>query len=181
MFDKTNLGKIKNSKILMWRLELRQFHYEIRHKPSVENVAFDAFSKICAALNTSNSLAALHASLGHLGYVRFYHFIRASNLHFTSDETKAVCSKCQVCAEIKPCFYRREPASLIKATNAWDRLSIDFKGPVKGPKPYLLVVIDEHSRFPFAFPSKKMTAEVVADCFSTLFSVFGFPTYIHRT
>jgi len=58
-------------------------------------------------------------------------------------------------------------------------LAIDFKGPVKGPKPYLLVVIDEYSRFPFAFLCKKMTAEVVADCLSTLYSVFGFPTYIH--
>jgi len=179
MFDKMNHDKIKNSKILMWRLELSQFHHEIRHKPGVENVASDAFSRICAALNTSNSLAALHASLGHPGYVRLYHFIRARNLPFTSNKTKAVCSKCQVCAEIKPRFYRREPASLIKATNAWDRLSTDFKGPVKGPKPYLLVVIDEYSRFPFAFPCKKMTAEVVADCLSTLFSVFGFPTYIH--
>ena len=68
---------------------------------------------------------------------------------------------------------------MIKATNAWERLSIDFKGPVKGPKPYLFVVIDEYSRFPFAFPCKKMTAEVVADCLSSLFNVFGFPTYIH--
>jgi len=90
MFDKTNHGKIKNSKILMWRLELRQFRYEIHHKPGVENVASDAFSRICGALNTSNSLAALHATLGHPRYDRLYHFIRARNLPFTCDETKAV-------------------------------------------------------------------------------------------
>ena len=29
MFDKTNYGKTKNSKMLMWRLELSQFHKKI--------------------------------------------------------------------------------------------------------------------------------------------------------
>jgi len=93
----------------MWRLELSQFHYEICHTPGVENLASDAFSRICAAMNTNNSLAALHASFGHPGYAKLYHFIS-----FTRDETKAVCMRCQVCAEIKSRFHRREPAGLVK-------------------------------------------------------------------
>jgi len=107
-------------------------------------------------------------------------FCWARNLPSTSDEAKAVCSRCQLCAETKPRFHRREPASFVKATDAWERLSIDFRGPVKCPKPYLLVVTDEYSRFPFAFLCEKMTSssEVVADRLN-LFTVFGFPSYIH--
>ena len=32
MFDKKSKGKIKNSKLLSWRLEVSQFSYDIRHK-----------------------------------------------------------------------------------------------------------------------------------------------------
>ena len=56
---------------------------------------------------------------------------------------------------------------------------MDFKGPVKGPRPYLLVVIDEYSRYPFVFPCKSMTSEVVTECLSSLFRLFGFPNFIH--
>jgi len=52
MFDQHHKGKIKNTKILSWRLELTQFSYDIRHRPRVENVAPDAFSRACLA--TSN-------------------------------------------------------------------------------------------------------------------------------
>ena len=47
MFSQTNLGKIKNAKIVSWRVELRQLHYDIRHKPDVYNVGPDALSRSC--------------------------------------------------------------------------------------------------------------------------------------
>ena len=171
--------KIKNNKILLWRLELSQFDYEIRHKPGAENVASDALSRVCASSNSHDRLVTLHNSLGHPGYARLYHLVRVRNLPFTSEEVKSVCRQCMACAEIKPRFHRPEPQTLVKATRAWDRLSIDFKGPLKGSKPYLFVVVDEYSRFPFAFPCKTMTSEIVVDCLSKLFSLFGFPAYIH--
>jgi len=75
IFDQRNRGKIKNSKILSWRLELSQLSYDIRHKPGAENVVPDAFSRICAS--TSNAtLRDLHQSLGHPGFARLYHFVR---------------------------------------------------------------------------------------------------------
>jgi len=42
MFAQTNLGKIKNAKIVWWRLEVGQLHYDIRHQPGVYNIAPDA-------------------------------------------------------------------------------------------------------------------------------------------
>ena len=65
-----------------------------------------------------------------------------------------------------------QEGTLIKAT-------IDFKGPVKGKHPYLLVVIDEFSRFPFAFPCRDVSARTVIECLTQLFCLFGMPGYIH--
>ena len=39
--------------------------------------------------------------------------------------------------------------------------------------------IDEHSRFPFAFPCADMTATSVIKCLVQVFSIFGLPQYIH--
>ena len=44
---------------------------------------------------------------------------------------------------------------------------------------YLLTMIDEYSRFPFAFPCPDMIASTIIKCFCQLFSLFGMPSYIH--
>ena len=179
MFDKSNRGKIKNTKIMMWRLELSQYHYEIRHKPGKEMTAADTFSRICSSTNSQTQIRELHTELGHPGFARLYHFVRARNLPFTSEETKRACQTCEICAELKPQYYRVKGQTLIKATRSWERLAMDFKGPVKGPRPYLLVIIDEYSRYPFVFPCKNMSSETVIECLSTLFCMFGFPNFVH--
>ena len=58
---------------------------------------------------------------------------------------------------------------------------MDFKGPLplSSRNRYLLVLIDEFSRFPFAFPCKDVSTRTVISCLTTLFSLFGFPAYIH--
>ena len=59
MFSQTNLGKIKNAKIVAWRLELSQLRYDILHKPGVYSVVLDALSRSCA-LAPCMSLRQLH-------------------------------------------------------------------------------------------------------------------------
>jgi len=60
---------------MSWRLDLSQRSYDIRHKPGIENVAPDAFSRICPSASTS-ALRNLHDSLGHPGCARLSGFIR---------------------------------------------------------------------------------------------------------
>ena len=62
-----------------------------------------------------------------------------------------------------------------------ERLSIDFKGPLPSSSnnKYLFIVIDEYSRFPFAFPCKEMTSSVVITCFDKLFTLCGTPCFVH--
>ena len=62
----------------------------------------------------------------------------------------------------------------------WERISIDFKGPMQSKRPYVLFVVDKLSRFLFAFPCNDMKTETVNKCLSTLFCLFGQPLYVHN-
>ena len=121
----------------------------------------------------------IHENLGHPSVVRMHHFVREKNLPYTMAESRSVCARCQTCAHLKPRFYKPPPETLIKATRPWERLSIDFKGPVKGVRPYVFIVVDEYSRYPFAFPCKDMSVRTVIYFLQSLFSMFGLPGYIH--
>ena len=181
VFDNRKRSKIKNSKIMLWRIELGSFSYDIVYKRGQQNVAPDAFSRVCASLSSSADLDGIHKKLGHPGVSRLIHFIRMKNLPFSVEDVKRVCSQCRTCAEIKPQFYKPDSTPLIKATRPWERISIDFKGPISSKccNPFLLVVIDEFSRFPFAFPCKNVSSQSVISCLTTLFSIFGLPGYVH--
>ena len=110
-----------------------------------------------------------------------YHFIRSKNLPFSMNDVKSLCANCKICAEIKPRFFNSHQSDhhLIKATRPFERISIDFKGPVDGPRKYILVIVDEHSRFPFAYPCGDMTSATIINCLTDLFCVFGLPEYVH--
>ena len=59
-------------------------------------------------------------------------------------------------------------------------LYMDIIGPlVEGAKyPFCLVLIDSCTRFPFAFPLRKVTAKSVCECLSQIFSLVGVSTVI---
>ena len=62
-----------------------------------------------------------------------------------------------------------------------ERLSIDFKGPLSttSRNTYILTVVDEYSRFPFAFPVPNMHSSTVIKCLDHIFTLCGMPSYIH--
>ena len=112
----------------------------------------------------------MHEYLCHPSVMRLMHFFRSKNFPFSSSDVKQVCSQCRICAEIKPKFQRLETGVLIKAMQPWERNRNDFKGPVKSSRnPFLLVVVDESSRFPFVFPCHDVSAKTVINCLSQLF------------
>ena len=183
MFDTKSKGKIKNDKLMRWRLELSCFSYDISFRPGRDNLSADAFSRVCGASSSTQSLSVeqLHNDLCHPGVRRLLHFIRAKNLPLSTVEVRKACLQCRSCAEVKPRFYKGGENALIKATIPFERLSIDFVGPKpsKTRNKYLLTIVDEYSRFPFAFACPDMTAATVINCLLQLFSVFGYPSYIH--
>ncbi|BHF58955.1 hypothetical protein SprV_0100191000 [Sparganum proliferum] len=181
IFGNQQKGKVKNDKIERWRLELSPFKFDIVYRPGKENRAADMLSRnCCGALLTNVDLKELHESLCHPGVSRLSHFVRARNLPFSMEEIRNVVTKCQVCCEVKPRFFKTQ-GQLIKATQPFERLSLDFKGPLPSAthNRYLLTIIDEYSRFPFAFACPDQTAGTVIKCLCQLFSIFGTPSYIH--
>ena len=181
MFEKSHSSKIKNDKIMRWRLELSNYTYDISYRPGTENGPADTLSRAYSAnLNTIVNLDYLHTALCHPGITRFNHFVRSKNLPFSVEDIRKVIQKCNVCAKIKPKFHNNS-GILIKATQPFERISVDFKGPLPSVSShkYILTVIDEYSRFPFAFPCKDMSAETVINSFVQLFSLFGMPSYVH--
>jgi hypothetical protein len=175
MFDNRRRGKIKNEKIQRWRMELACFDYDIIYRPGRDNSAADTLTRaFCNAVQPDNSLRSIHEALCHPGVVRLAHFVRTQNLPYSMEEVKRVCSSCTACAELKPKFYRPEGANLIKATQPWERISLDFKGPLKSSSKnrFFLTVVDEYSRFPFAFPCTDVSSPTVIKNLVQIFFVF---------
>ena len=88
MFDQCHKGKIKNDKIMWWRLELSCFSFDIVYRPGKDNTPPDTLSRATCATATDESLYKLHESLCHPGVTRLNHFVRTKNLPYSLDEIK---------------------------------------------------------------------------------------------
>ena len=132
MFDSKQKGKIKNDKIMRWRLELSTYSFDITYRCGRENIPADTLSRISMSLSTGkpDTLFKLHQSLCHPGITRMAHFVKVRNLPFSLDEIRKVTNTCEICAECKPQYYHPESTHLIKAMQPFERLSMDFKGPI---------------------------------------------------
>ena len=180
MFHNHHSGKVKNEKIQRWRLELSPFKYDIIYRPGKENVGADTFSRCAASPGNHTDLAQLHNDLCHPGVTRMNHFVKSRNLPFSIEDVKKTISQCQACAEMKPKFCTNQ-GKLIQATQPFERISLDFKGPIPSntQNKYILTMIDEYSRFPFAFPCSNLSTKTVMNCLSQVFALFGMPAFIH--
>ena len=182
LFSTQSVSKIKNDKLARWRLELSGYRFNIAYRPGSLNTAADTMSRI-ACVNTQHLqlLSSLHKRLCHPGVTRFSHYVKTRNLPYTLAEIRQTVNACGLCKELKPRFHNPPSASLITSTRSWERLSIDFIGPLPSttPNKFLLVVIDEYSRYPFAFPCSRITDDVVISHLLSLFSMFGTPAAIH--
>ena len=182
MYGDHQKGKIKNDKIERWKIELSAYSYDVIYRPGTDNRVADTLSRnLCANVVGTEKLKELHSSLCHPGVTRFTHFVRTKNLPFSVDDIRRVVSNCPTCAELKPKFCTSFNGQLVKATQPFERISIDFKGPLPSHtrNKYLLTIIDEYSRFPFAFPCADTSSSTVIHCLIQLFSIFGMPAYIH--
>ena len=181
MFNTKHHGKIKNDKIMRWRIELSTYDFDIIYRCGEENIPADALSRIKCFSMCIDKLRDVHESLCHPGETRMAHFVRVRNLPFSMDQIRQVIRSCKACAECKPQYYKPAPMHLIKATQPFERLNMDFKGPLPttNQNRYILTICDEYSRFPFAFPCRDVSAKSVVKHLQELFAVFGMPAYMH--
>ena len=120
MLDLKHPSKIKNDKILRWRLELATFDFTTIYRPGKLNCAPDTFSRATAAsvsLPTLNCLKELHESLCHPGVTRLAHNVKVKNLPFSLNDVKSVTQACKDCCEVKASFLKpNDNLTLIKVT-----------------------------------------------------------------
>ena len=100
MFNTKQRGKIKNQKIMHWRIELFCYNLDILYHPGAENIAHDTLSLYFgAAVPAGVNIAELHNSLCHPGITRMLHFVQTNNLLFSVEKVKLVTKVCRVFAE----------------------------------------------------------------------------------
>ena len=153
MFDQRHKGKIKNDKIVHWQLELSCYSFDVVFRPGNDNIPSDTFSLSTYAASLNDLLYQLHQSVYRPGITRISHFVRARNLPFLIEEIKRMTNASQICCECKPRDHRPDKSHLIKATQPFERLNSDFKGPLAScdKNIYFLNVIDEYLHFLFIF------------------------------
>ena len=180
MLDTRHASKIKNEKIMSWRIELSSFCFTIVHRPGKENVGAGTLCRAFCGAVTLNRLRDLHVALCHPGVTRMAHYVRTKNLPYSLADIREMTANCKECLEIKPQFVHSDGAHLIKATQPFERLNLDFKGPLPSVSKnrYFLTIVDEYSRFPFTFPCSDMTTKTIIMRLTQLFSIFGMCSYI---
>ena len=124
----------------------------------------------------------LPREMGHPGAHRLSKFL-APRVRKLSKTSEKVISECELCAQLKPPRFVREPTiPLIQSAKPWSRISIDFVGPKavshRGCR-WIFTVVDEYSRYPFAFALPEITTEAAIQCLTNLFLLFGPPSYVH--
>ena len=181
MFNPKTLSKIKNEKIARWRMELSCYSFNISYHPGKENAAVDALSRVCGLTTSSSDLQSIYRELYHLGITRMTHVVRSRNLPYSVEAVKRITNSCQICAENKPRFYEPPQATLVKATQPFKRLNLDFKGPLtsKTQNKYMLTIIDEYSTLPFVIPCPDIMTTTVIQGLCSLVAILRAPAYIH--
>ena len=187
LFGKTSKLSTKNAKLCRWRLEIAEFDFLIKYRPGVENVAADDLSRVYSIDSTESATGlakSIHKNLAHPGVTRGAHYLQQHfemNISSATSIMEKVIKDCDICARLKPRFLKLASSSITTATRPWQRLSIDFAGPkpASNNNKFMLTIVDEFSRYPFAFAVSQVNSLTVIKCLTSLFTLYGPPDCIH--
>ena len=150
------------------------------------NFAPDTLSRATSAsvsFSSLKSLTNLHELLCHPGITRLAHYVKAKNLPFSLSDVKNVIQACKDCSEVKASFLKPEDKmNLIKATQPFERISINFKGPLLSvsKNKYLLVIVDKFSYFPFAYACPDIKSATVIEKLGSSFMSFELKSWLRN-
>jgi len=90
------------------------------------------------------------------------------------DAVERLVRECGACQLVSRGNYPEPIRSSEFPTRQWENLAIDFFGPI-GNGHKLMLVMDEHSRFPVVIEVSSESATVVVPLLENLFSMMGVP------
>lgn len=125
----------------------------------------------------------LHQEMGHLGAERVTQLARERFYwpRMQEDITHFVTKVCHCLKQRKQHLPTRAPMESIRTTSPFELISIDFVHleRASGGYEYILVIVDNFTRFAQAYPTRNKSARTVADkLFNDLIQRFGFPARI---
>ena len=169
------------------------YRFDVEYRPGKSNSAANALTgnpkakKIYGQVNSisiqDSLLEKLQKDLGCPEVTRLFHQVKIRNLPFSLADVTKICKSCQLGCELKPKFCKSTPGKLIRATQPFERIAVDFKGPLPSSKTskkrFILTIVDEFSRFVWAFSCKDTSSKAAIKIYHKLLATFGAPNAIH--
>lgn len=115
---------------------------------------------------------------GHQGIVRTKQLLREKVWFVNIDKkVKEFCKRCIPCQASVPGKHCEPLKMSLLPTRPWSEVSMDFCGPFPNGS-YLMVVIDDYSRYPVVEILSKISAKVVLPKLDSVFALFGIPDFV---
>ncbi|GKT31748.1 Transposon Tf2-6 polyprotein [Aduncisulcus paluster] len=188
------LYKSEVPKLIRWKLQLAPYDMEIRHIPGKTNGFADFLSRVGAQDTVETCLVEveeqdepkdddklirdIHERLGHAGSGMIENYckrkeIKIENLKGKAKNIVRQCLKCQKLKSIKPRGH-----GTLRAFGTWLSVSVDTIGPCDMDEKefrYLLVLVDDFTRFTLIAPLKSVTVDETIILLRKWFAMFGKP------
>ena len=187
------LSKSAVPKLVRWRLRLQEFDMDIVHVPGVTQLIADGMSR-CLAMSTAKYDTKHYAAVrqchngivGHRGRQQLLYELRDRGLDFPLMEemVDTVIKCCHTCQKIKgnAISASKFPLGSLMTDQPWDTLSMDYIGPISSDQYgscYILVIIDNFSRFVELFALPNNSSDEVAKAILSIYGRYGLPKVIH--
>ena len=131
--------------------------------------------RICVMKNLQKEVVDL-AHHGHQGMTRTKQLLREKVWFPGIDQIAGEKVKnCLPCQAVTP-QNTREPTQVTLTNRPWDQVSCDFADIGNGE--YIIIIIDDFTRYPEVIPLKTLTAMKVIQEMDTIFSRFGNPNIL---
>jgi hypothetical protein len=92
------------------------------------------------------------------------------------DDVQTYVKRCASCASAQKTPNKHLLQSWPTPTQAWDRVHIDYAGPIDGY--YFLLIVDAFSKWPEIYMTRTITADVTVNFMKNCISRFGIPSTI---
>ncbi|XP_049283851.1 uncharacterized protein K02A2.6-like [Anopheles funestus] len=155
--------------------ELARFHARQESLSEIEGCILFGERVVIPRILQQRCLAQLH--LGHPGIQRMKALAR-SHIYWPliDEDIKEIVLTCQACQAAAKSPVHSTPVSWPDASAPWQRVHIDYAGPINGD--YFLLIIDAFSKWPEIVKTSSTTSASTIAVLRSIFARFGLPITI---